>query len=179
MPILQLEVHFKSSYFSRMPSRPPAEPLPAPSARLTIGELARRSGLATSALRFYEREGLIRAERSSGRQRRYPRSTLRRVAFIRAAQEVGLSLDKIRAALTSLPDARTPNKADWARLGRTFRRDLDERLAHLTRLRDKLTACIGCGCLSLTSCGLYNRGDRAARLGAGARYILGDLPEEG
>jgi MerR family redox-sensitive transcriptional activator SoxR len=151
---------------------------PVPTTRLTIGELAQRSGLATSALRFYEREGLIRAERSVGRQRRYPRTILRRVAFIRAAQEVGLSLDKIRAALASLPDSRTPTKADWDRLARGFRAELDERIAHLTRLRSKLSSCIGCGCLSLQSCGLYNRGDRAATRGPGARYLLGEVPGE-
>lgn len=151
---------------------------PRPTTRLTIGELALRSGLATSALRFYEREGLIQAERSVGRQRRYPRSVLRRVAFIRAAQEVGLSLDRVRAALASLPDSRTPTKADWDRLARGFRADLDERIAHLARLRAKLSACIGCGCLSLGTCRLYNRDDRAANRGPGAAYLLGEGPED-
>lgn len=150
-----------------------AEPLPE---RITIGELSARSGLATSALRYYEKEGLLRAERTGGGQRRYHRSALRRVAFIRAAQEVGLTLDEIRAALGSLPDARTPTAEDWTRLSRGFKRRLDDRIAALTQLRDKLTNCIGCGCLSLQKCQLYNRDDRAALRGPGARYLLGDEP---
>ena len=147
--------------------------------KITIGELAARSGLATSALRFYEKEGLLRSDRTRGGQRRYARSELRRVAFIRAAQEVGLTLDEIRAALASLPDGRTPTQEDWTRLSRGFKRRLDERLEALVLLRDKLTMCIGCGCLSLQKCRLYNRDDRAASKGAGARYLLGDVPEEG
>lgn len=150
-----------------------AEALPE---RITIGELSARSGLATSALRFYEKEGLLHADRTGGGQRRYHRSALRRVAFIRAAQEVGLTLDEIRAALASLPDARTPTAEDWQRLSRGFKRRLDERIAALTQLRDKLTSCIGCGCLSLQKCQLYNRDDRAAAKGPGARYLLGDEP---
>jgi len=146
--------------------------------KITIGELAARSGMATSALRFYEREGLLRAERSRGGQRRYPRGELRRVAFIRAAQNVGLSLYEIREALASLPEARTPTQEDWTRLSHGFRHKLDERIAALTELRDKLTQCIGCGCLSLQRCQLYNPGDRAQRKGTGARYLLGDRPEE-
>ena len=151
-----------------------AEALPE---RITIGELSVRSGIATSALRFYEKEGLLHADRTGGGQRRYHRSALRRVAFIRAAQEVGLTLDEIRAALASLPDARTPTAEDWQRLSRGFKRRLDERIAALTQLRDKLTSCIGCGCLSLQKCQLYNRDDRAAAKGPGARYLLGDEPE--
>lgn len=150
-----------------------AEALPE---RITIGELSTRSGLATSALRFYEKEGLLRAERTGGGQRRYHRSALRRVAFIRAAQEVGLTLDEIRGALASLPDARTPTAEDWQRLSQGFKRRLDDRIAALTQLRDKLTMCIGCGCLSLQKCRLYNRDDRAALRGPGARYLLGDEP---
>jgi MerR family redox-sensitive transcriptional activator SoxR len=145
---------------------------------LPIGAVAARTGVATSALRFYEREGLVRSVRSAGGARRYPREVLRRVAFIRVAQRIGLSLDEIKAALASLPAERTPNKADWERLSRVWRRRLDERIAELERLRDKLTSCIGCGCLSLRACSLYNQGDAAAALGAGPRYLLGDRPED-
>jgi MerR family redox-sensitive transcriptional activator SoxR len=144
---------------------------------LTIGEVSRRTGVAPSALRFYESEGLLEAARSSGGQRRYPRETLRRVAFIRIAQQVGLRLDDIRNALASLPDGRTPTTADWARLSKSWRPQLDERIATLVRLRDNLTSCIGCGCLSLRACALYNPGDGAARLGEGARYLVGDSPD--
>jgi MerR family redox-sensitive transcriptional activator SoxR len=146
------------------------EPIP-------IGELARRSGVAASALRFYEEAGLIVSGRSEAGRRRFARSTLRRVAFIRAAQAVGLRLDEIRAALASLPDGRTPTQADWQRLSRAWQPLLDERIAALTRLRDQLGSCIGCGCLSLSKCALYNPGDRAAARGAGARYLLGDKPD--
>lgn len=141
---------------------------------LTIGEVAERTGVAASAVRFYEREGLLRAERTGGGQRRFPREVLRRVAFVRVAQQVGLSLGEIRTALGTLPDDRTPTKADWTRLSRGWRADLDARIEALTRLRDELDSCIGCGCLSLQSCALYNPGDGAARLGAGPRYLLGD-----
>ncbi len=143
---------------------------------LTIGELASRSGVATSALRFYEAEGLISSQRTDGNQRRYARATLRRVAVIRAGQVAGLTLGRIREALATLPDARTPNTSDWARLSRTWRDGLEDRIAELERLRDKLTDCIGCGCLSLRTCGLLNDGDRAAAKGPGARYLLGDEP---
>ncbi len=143
---------------------------------MSIGEVAERTGVATSALRFYEAEGLLTAARSPGGQRRYRREVLRRVAFLRVAQGVGLGLDEIRAALASLPQGRTPTKADWARLSRAWRPQLDERIASLERLRDQLDACIGCGCLSLRACALYNPADRAARLGSGPRYLLGDRP---
>lgn len=142
--------------------------------RITIGELAARSGVATSALRFYEARGLIAAERTSGNQRAYPRPTLRRVAFIRAAQGVGLTLDEIGAALSTLPADHTPMKRDWERLSRAWRSRLDDRIAELERLRDNLTGCIGCGCLSLKTCQLLNRADRVAANGAGARYLIGD-----
>ena len=145
---------------------------------LTIGELSARSGLAPSALRFYESEGLLPASRTAGGQRRYPRSALRRLAFVRSAQRVGLTLDEVRQALASLPDGRTPTAADWRRLSAPWQRRLDERIAELERLRDSLTSCIGCGCLSLRRCALYNPGDRAAALGSGARYLLGDTPED-
>ena len=141
---------------------------------ITIGELAARSGLATSALRFYEKEGLLASKRTRGGQRRYERSSLRRVAFVRAAQELGLTLGEIREALASLPDERTPTKHDWQRLSRGFRATLDARIEGLVRLRDRLDGCIGCGCLSMKSCALYNAGDRAAKRGSGARYLIGD-----
>lgn len=143
-------------------------------ADLTIGELSARSGVAASALRFYEAEGLISSERTDGNQRRFERAMLRRVAVIRAAQLAGLTLGQIREALAELPDARTPTTADWARLSATWREGLDERIAELERLRDKLSDCIGCGCLSLRSCGLLNAGDHVAARGPGARYLLGD-----
>lgn len=143
---------------------------------LTIGQVAERSGVAPSALRFYEREGLIRSERSSGGQRRYAREVLRRVSFIRIAQRVGLSLHEIRAAMASLPEGRTPTRADWERLSQSWRSQLDERIAVLERLRDRLTSCIGCGCLSLKTCALSNAGDAAAASGSGPRYLLGDRP---
>ena len=143
---------------------------------LTIGEVAARTGLSTSALRFYEREGLLESTRSAGGQRRYAREVLRRVAFIRVAQSVGLDLAEIEAMLASLPRSRTPNKADWARLSQGWRPMLDDRIAALERLRDQLADCIGCGCLSLRACALYNPSDRAAALGTGPRYLLGDVP---
>jgi MerR family redox-sensitive transcriptional activator SoxR len=139
---------------------------------LTIGELAARSGVAASALRYYERVGLIRARRTTGNQRRYERTELRRVAFIRIAQQVGVSLDDIRGALASLPDERTPTKADWARLSARWRRELEARISLLERLRDDLTGCIGCGCLSLRACRLYNPQDELAAEGAGSRRLL-------
>ncbi len=146
---------------------------------LTIGAVAERTGLAPSALRYYEREGLIRASRTSGAQRRYERDVLRRLAFIRVAQTVGLALPEIRDSLAGLPAERTPTNADWDRIARAWRPRLDERIAALTRLRDQLGECIGCGCLSLRGCALYNPADRAARLGPGPRYLLGDRPEDG
>ena len=147
-------------------------------AHLTIGELSARSGVAPSALRYYEDEGLIQSERTTGNQRRYQRVTLRRVAFIRSAQRVGLTLDEISDALATLPEGRTPTKADWARLSRAWRPRLDAQIALLERLRDQLTSCIGCGCLSLQACALYNPDDLAASLGEGARYLLGDKPAD-
>ena len=139
---------------------------------LSIGELAKRCGLATSALRFYEAEGLVAAQRDGGGRRRFLRSTLRRVAFIQAGQRVGLSLDEIRQALATLPQNRTPNRADWALLSRGWGGRLDERIHDLERLRDELTSCIGCGCLSLQRCRIYNPSDAAATLGPGARYLF-------
>ncbi|TDQ54873.1 redox-sensitive transcriptional activator SoxR [Actinorugispora endophytica] len=139
--------------------------------RLTIGQLAERSGVAHSALRFYEERGLIRSERTAGNQRRYHRSTLRRLAFVSAAQRVGLTLGQIHAALATLPDERTPTVEDWARLSGEWRSELDTRIDALQRLRDRLTSCIGCGCLSLKSCGLRNDDDAMASLGPGAPLL--------
>jgi MerR family redox-sensitive transcriptional activator SoxR len=138
---------------------------------LAVSEVADRSGFAPSALRFYEREGLIHATRTAGNQRRYERNVLRRLAFIRAARNVGLSLDEVAAALATLPERRTPTRADWARLSRTWRTRLDNQIAALERLRDGLDSCIGCGCLSLRRCQLSNPGDRAAPAGPGAVYL--------
>jgi MerR family transcriptional regulator, redox-sensitive transcriptional activator SoxR len=140
--------------------------------QLTIGEFARRSGVSQSALRFYERLGLIRSTRTGGNQRRYQRTELRRVAFIRVSSQVGIPLEEIKAALASLPAGRTPTKADWARLSRTWQRRLDEQIVLLQRLRNTLTDCIGCGCLSLRSCGLANFGDELAVEGSGPVRLL-------
>jgi MerR family redox-sensitive transcriptional activator SoxR len=141
---------------------------------LTIGALSGRTGVATSALRYYEAEDLIHATRSSGGQRRYARDTLRRVSFIRVAQQVGLSLDEIRVALASLPANRTPNHKDWERLSTSWRPRLDAQIRMLERLRDRLDGCIGCGCLTLGYCKLANPGDEAASGGPGPRFILED-----
>ena len=138
---------------------------------LTVSEVARRSGFAASALRFYEREGLITASRTGGGQRRYERNVLRRLAFIRAARNVGLSLDEVAAALAALPAGRAPTRADWTRLSRSWRRRLDDQIAALQKLRDGLDSCIGCGCLSLKRCAISNPADIAASMGAGAAYL--------
>lgn len=145
--------------------------------RLSVGEAARRSGYAPSALRYYEAEGLIASRRTEGGQRRYERNVLRRLAFIRAARHVGLSLDEIRAALDTLPAGRTPTKADWTRVSRLWRRRLDEEIEALEALRDRLDSCIGCGCLSLQRCRIANPGDVAGRAGPGARYLPSPLRE--
>jgi MerR family redox-sensitive transcriptional activator SoxR len=141
---------------------------------LTIGEVAARTGVATSALRYYEERGLIASQRTAGNQRRFPRTVIRTVSVIRAAQEVGLTLNEIADALDSLPDGRTPTASDWSRLATGWRESIDHRIAELEALRDDLGDCIGCGCLSLRSCALFNPDDRAAAGGTGARYILGD-----
>jgi MerR family transcriptional regulator, redox-sensitive transcriptional activator SoxR len=145
-----------------------------PPATLAIGEVAERAGVAQSALRFYEREGLIEASRSDGGQRRFHREVLRRIAFIRAAQQVGLTLDEIKEALASLPEARTPTAADWRRLSASWRPRLEARITELQLLRDRLDVCIGCGCLSLRVCQLSNPNDFAGALGAGPRWLLGE-----
>jgi MerR family transcriptional regulator, redox-sensitive transcriptional activator SoxR len=138
---------------------------------LTVGQLAERAGVATSAIRFYESRGLIRSQRTTGNQRRYVKSELRRVAFIRTAQRVGLSLDEIGEALATLPENRVPTKADWSRLSRAWRPRLDEQIARIERLRDQLDSCIGCGCLSLRSCALRNPQDVVAPRGPGAVFL--------
>lgn len=143
---------------------------------LTIGAVSERSGVATSALRYYEAEGLIHATRSPSGQRRFSRDTLRRVGFIRVAQQVGLSLEEIGEALASLPASRTPDERDWARLSASWRPRLDHQIGVLERLRDRLDGCIGCGCLSLRHCKMLNPDDRAGERGPGPRYILDDEP---
>ncbi|WP_340537167.1 redox-sensitive transcriptional activator SoxR [Nocardioides sp. GXZ039] len=135
---------------------------------LTIGELAERSGVAPSALRFYEEKGLIFSERTTGNQRRYRKSTLRRVAFVRTAQRVGLSLEEIGTALADLPAGRTPTKSDWHRISKAWRPRLDEQIRRIELLRDRLDSCIGCGCLSLRSCALTNPDDALHERGSGA-----------
>ncbi len=142
--------------------------------RFSVGDLAARAGVATSALRFYEANGLITSERNASGHRRYRSDALRRVAFIRVAQQIGLSLGEVAEALASLPSARTPTRDDWNALANTWLPRIDRQIAALEMLRDRLDGCIGCGCLSLDTCELYNSGDRAARSGAGARYLLGD-----
>ena len=142
--------------------------------RFSVGELADRAGVATSALRFYEAHRLIRSERNGSGHRRYRPDALRRVAFIRVAQRIGLSLDEIGRALDSLPSRRTPTRDDWNKLSSRWLPRIDQQIAELELLRDRLDGCIGCGCLSLDTCELYNLGDRAAQRGSGARYLLGD-----
>lgn len=178
---MQVQVNLKSSAMTAEPSPVDAADTDAAvtadgAGWLPIGQLARRSGVAASALRFYEEQGLISGARSAGGRRQYPRHVLRRIGFIRAAQSLGLGLAEIRAALAGLPDGRTPTKADWQRLSRGWRPLIDARIAALQRLRDQLDACIGCGCLSLKACALYNPDDGAARRGSGPRYLLGDRP---
>lgn len=141
---------------------------------LAIGEVAKRSGVATSALRFYEERGLIRSERNASGHRRYPRAVIRRVAFIVFAQKIGLTIEEIGVQLAKLPQNRVPERSDWAKLSGSWTRRINERIAELERLRAGLTGCIGCGCLSLDRCQLANPGDRASRGGPGPRYWIGD-----
>jgi MerR family redox-sensitive transcriptional activator SoxR len=145
---------------------------------LTIGETAQRAGVAASALRFYETRKLIGSHRGSGNQRRYHRSMLRRISIIKVAQSLGFSLEEISSALETLPDKRTPTRRDWEKLSLNWRDQLDARITNLQKMREQLSGCIGCGCLSLKRCALYNPGDRAAKKGAGPRYLLGDLPHK-
>ena len=143
-------------------------------ALLTIGELARRTGLSVSAIRFYEARGLVGAIRTGGNQRRFMRSDIRRLSFALIAQRCGLTLAEIEREMASLPNGRAPDRADWRSISERLRANLDERIATLEQTRDRLDGCIGCGCLSLDACALYNPGDRAARGGAGPRFLLGD-----
>ena len=145
---------------------------------LTIGVLAERTGLAPSAIRYYETQGLLGPLRNNGGQRRYLRGDIRRLSFVMICQQLGYSLTDIREALASLPQGRNPTKADWTRLSKRFRGDLDARIDQLSALRDKLDGCIGCGCLSLESCALYNPEDRIAKRGSGPRYLLGDSADQ-
>ena len=145
---------------------------------ITIGQLADRTGLSVSAIRYYETQGLLFAERSSGGQRRFLRSDIRRLSFVVIAQQVGFTIEQIRQQLDTLPDRRTPNKKDWSRMSRDFRVLLNEKINALTQMRERLDGCIGCGCLSLAKCSLYNPKDQAYKKGAGPRYLLGDTPEQ-
>lgn len=143
---------------------------------LSVGELAARSGVATSALRFYDSRGLLEAQRTAGNQRRFHRSSLRRIGVIRAAQALGLSLAEVEQSLASLSGKQAPNKRDWEDISGAWQLDLERRIEELQRLRERLASCIGCGCLSLDSCSLFNPDDAAADHGTGARYLLGDEP---
>ena len=146
--------------------------------RLPIGKLARRTGLAVSAIRYYEEQGLVTAERNAGGQRQFLRSDIRRLSFVLIAQRFGFSLGEIRTQLQSLPQGRTPNEDDWRQISLSFRADLDSKIETLRSLRDRLDGCIGCGCLSLRKCALYNPKDKAASLGSGPRYLMGDRHDD-
>lgn len=141
---------------------------------VSIGELAARTGMKVSAIRYYEQIGLIQAIRAAGANRRFTRSEIRKVSFIAISQTLGFSLEEIGEQLQKLPDDRAPNKSDWAKISRTFRKSLNQRIAMIERLRDKLDGCIGCGCLSMQKCALYNKNDEAAQQGSGARFVLED-----
>jgi MerR family redox-sensitive transcriptional activator SoxR len=141
---------------------------------LSIGDLSVRTGLSVSAIRFYEKKGLIKPDRNAGNQRRYEGSDIRRLSFILIAQQIGLSIEEIKETMAALPEGRTPTKADWSKISRSFRKTLDDRIAMMERMRDRLDGCIGCGCLSLKACQLYNPDDRAYRLGVGPRYVVSD-----
>lgn len=141
---------------------------------LSIGDLAVRTGLSVSAIRFYEKRGLISPDRNDGNQRRFAGSDIRRLSFILIAQQIGLTIDQIRDLMASLPEGRTPTKSDWSKISRKFRETLDQRIAMMQRMRDNLDGCIGCGCLSLKVCQLYNPEDKAYRLGVGPRYIISE-----
>lgn len=145
---------------------------------LTIGYVSDRTGLPPSAIRYYEDEGLVRPDRNASGHRRFERADIRRLSFIMISQGLGFSLNEIRAALSSLPEGRTPSKADWARISKRFGEELDKRIAQMQALRERLDGCIGCGCLSLKTCALYNRRDKAAKHGAGPRYLMGDTTED-
>ncbi len=149
-----------------------------PAISISIGELALRTGLAITAIRYYEQEQLISPTRNAGGQRRYKRSDIRRLSFVKISQNLGFSLADIRQLLAGLPDERTPTKRDWERLSKHFAHEIDERIQGLMLLRENLSGCIGCGCLSLSSCKLYNPGDAAASLGPGPRYLMGDHSDD-
>lgn len=146
---------------------------------LTIGEISARTGLAASAIRHYESEKLVFPDRNASGQRRFQRADIRRLSFVMIAQQLGFTLAEIRAELDRLPRDRAPTKSDWSRISRRFGRVLDKRIARMTQLRQRLDGCIGCGCLSLQSCALYNPEDRARRGGTGPRYLVGDPPLDG
>jgi MerR family transcriptional regulator, redox-sensitive transcriptional activator SoxR len=154
-----------------VPSAPSVPSVPSAHGELTVGEVAKRSGVAVSALHFYEAQGLVRSRRTAGNQRRYPREALRRVAFIRASQGVGIPLRRIKAALEELPGGRTPTRRDWEHLSEAWRDELDDQITRLQRLRDNLSGCIGCGCLSLDLCKLVNPDDIAGGQGPGPRNL--------
>ena len=154
-------------------------PISSTKPMLTIGEVASRTGLAVSAIRYYDDEGLVTARRSPGGKRLFIRSDIRRLSFIMIAQRLGFTLEEIREKLAGLPLERTPNKSDWTRIASNFRENLDDRIAMLTRLRDRLDGCIGCGCLSMETCALYNPDDQAARKGPGPRLVLDNRLEDG
>jgi MerR family transcriptional regulator, redox-sensitive transcriptional activator SoxR len=145
---------------------------------ITIGQLANRTGLAVSAIRYYERRGLIAPARNAGGQRRFPRSDIRRLSFVIMAQKFGFSIERIRELLESLPEARTPNAKDWQKIAEDIRVELDERIASLEAMREKLDGCIGCGCLSMDKCSLYNPDDAAERFGSGPRYLMGNSSDQ-
>lgn len=144
---------------------------------LTIGQIGERTGLATSAIRYYEEEGLVHPIRTDAGQRRFDRSDIRRLSFVMIAQNLGFTIAQIREVLRGLPEGRTPSKVDWARISKRFRRDLDLRITQMEALRDKLDGCIGCGCLSMKACALYNPADGIRRKGTGPRYLMGDSPD--
>jgi MerR family redox-sensitive transcriptional activator SoxR len=148
-----------------------------PTSTISIGQLAKRTGISVSAIRYYEEQGLVAPERNAGGQRRYRRSDIRRLSFVLIAQQFGFTLDAVRRELEKLPNTRTPTKRDWERIGNVFGKALDQKIDALQQLRARLNGCIGCGCLSLEACKLYNPADRAGRLGAGPRYLMGDRPE--
>lgn len=145
-----------------------------PEKELSIGQIAKRTGLAVSAIRYYETQGLVHSERNAGGQRRFRKADIRRFSFVIIAQKFGFTIAKIRTLLSELPNARNPTEADWNRIAKIFRSDLDARIATLEQMRDNLDGCIGCGCLSMKKCALYNPADAAEALGSGPRYLMGD-----